>query len=152
MKYIDTVLNYLLFIILAVMSFTMAVNVMCRFCFSFSIYWADELTQSLMLWLTFLGAAAAIREHLHYSFNYIEQKLRGKWQKAFMLTNRVVTLVGICLLLFWSVEVTEGIARWIMPALGISRAWIYGACPVGCALMLLYSLNNILSIIKRPAL
>ena len=73
MKYINIVLDYLLFVILGVMSFTMAINVLCRFCLNFSIYWADELTQSLMLWLTFLGAAVAIREHLHYSFNYIEQ-------------------------------------------------------------------------------
>lgn len=148
MKYINRVLDYLLFIILGVMSFTMALNVTCRFCFSFSIYWADELTQSLMLWLTFLGAAVAVREHLHYSFNYIEQIARGRWQKILAITNKSITLVGICILLFWSIEVTEGIASWIMPAMEFSRAWIYGACPVGCVFMLLYCIIDIMSDLK----
>lgn len=89
MKYINIVLDYLLFVILGVMSFTMAINVLCRFCLNFSIYWADELTQSLMLWLTFLGAAVAIREHLHYSFNYIEQVAKGRWGKYSQLSITV---------------------------------------------------------------
>lgn len=35
MKYINIVLDYLLFVILGVMSFTMAINVLCRFCLNF---------------------------------------------------------------------------------------------------------------------
>lgn len=79
-----------------------------------------ELTQSLMLWLTFLGAAVAIREHLHYSFNYIELVAKGRWGKMFAIINKSITLVGICVLFFWSVEVTEGIADWIMPAMELT--------------------------------
>lgn len=149
MKYVNTVLDYLLFIILAIMSFTMAIKVFCRFIIGFSIYWADELTQSLMLWLTFLGAAVAVREHIHYSFNYLEQVLKGKWQKVYILINRVVTLAGICVLLYWSIEVTEGIVCWVMPALEFSRAWIYGACPVGCILMLIYCIIDLVSYLKK---
>jgi TRAP-type C4-dicarboxylate transport system permease small subunit len=149
MKYINTLLNYLLFLVLVVMSFTMAANVTCRFCFNFSISWADELSQSLMLWLTFLGAAVAFHEHSHYSFNYIELVLKGRLQQIFILVSRIVAMIGVLLLLYWSVEVTEGIARWIMPAMGISRAWIYGACPVGCSFMLLYGITDIITDIKK---
>lgn len=149
MKYVNKVLDYSLFVILTVMSFTMAINVFCRFVIGFSIYWADELTQSLMLWLTFLGAAVAVREHIHYSFNYLEQVLKGKWQRLYILINRFITLAGVCFLLYWSIEVTEGIACWIMPALELSRAWIYGACPVGCILMLMYCITDFVSYLKK---
>lgn len=152
MKYINIVLDYLLFVILGVMSFTMAINVLCRFCLNFSIYWADELTQSLMLWLTFLGAAVAIREHLHYSFNYIEQVAKGQWKKIFTTINKSITLIGICVLFFWSIEVTEGIVDWVMPAMEFSRAWIYGACPVGCVFMLIYCVTDIISSLKTSNL
>jgi len=149
MKYVNTVLDYSLFVILAVMSFTMAINVFCRFVIGFSIYWADELTQSLMLWLTFLGAAVAVREHTHYSFNYLEQVLKGRWQKSYILLKRLITLAGVCVLLYWSIEVTEGITCWILPALEISRAWTYGACPVGCILMLIYCIIDLVSYLKK---
>ena len=130
MKYINIVLDYLLFVILGVMSFTMAINVLCRFCLNFS------------------GAAVAIREHLHYSFNYIEQVAKGRWGKILTIINKSITLVGICILFFWSVEVTEGIVDWIMPAMEFSRAWIYGACPVGCVFMLIYCITDIISSFK----
>lgn len=149
MKYINITLDYLLFVILGVMSFTMAINVLCRFCFSFSIYWADELAQSLMLWLTFLGAAVAIREQIHYSFNYIEQIIKGRLQKVFVIVNKSIVLIGILVLLYWSMEVTEGIAGWIMPAMELSRVWIYGACPVGCVCMLIYCVVDIITCLKH---
>ena len=152
MKYINIILDYLLFAILGVMSFTMAINVFCRFCLNFSVYWADELTQSLMLWLTFLGAAIAIREHLHYSFNYIEERLKGRWRKIFSVINKVITLLGISVLFYWSVEVTKGITHWLMPAMEFSRGWIYGACPIGCLFMLIYCVEDIIFCFKEVKL
>ncbi len=149
MKYINKTLDYFLFVVLGIMSFTMAINVLCRFCFQFSIYWADELATSLMLWLTFLGAAVAVREHLHYSFNYIEQRLKGNAQIIFALVHKSITLIGITALLFWSFEVTAGIASWIMPAMEISRIWVYGACPVGCTFMFIYCITDIVSNFKE---
>lgn len=43
---------------------------------------------------------------------------------------------------------TEGIVDWIMPAMEFSRAWIYGACPVGCVFMLIYCITDIISSFK----
>ena len=149
MKYLNSILNFSLFVVLAVMVSVMGANVMCRFFLKFSIYWADELVQSLMLWLTFLGAAVAIREHSHYTFNYIEEHLKGSAQKIFSLTNKFITMFAICLLLYWSVEVTYGISTWVMPALNISRAWVYGACPVGCIFMLIYCVLDLVMYFKN---
>lgn len=140
--------DYALFVIIAVMSFTMAINVFCRFVLRYSIYWADELSQSLLLWLTFLGAAAVVREHSHYSFNYLETVLRGRWLKIFATTNKLITLAAVLLLFYWSVEVTAGISSWIMPALEISRLWVYGACPVGCAFMIYYCTADLVKYLR----
>ena len=57
-------------------------------------------------------------------------------------------MVGICILLWGSVVVTEGIVGWIMPAMEFSRAWIYGACPVGCIFMLVYCITDLISDFK----
>lgn len=148
MKRFNLCLEYTLFLIIGVMSFSMAINVFCRFCLGFSISWADELSQSLMVWLTFLGAAIAVREGLHYSFNYIEQRLGGKCKKAFMMLNKSITLTVILLLFIGSVIVTAGVVSWDMPALEISRSWVYGASVVGCLFMLIYAVIDIVSHIK----
>ena len=130
------------------MAFTMATNVFCRSVLKFSLYWGDELTQVLMVWLTFLGAAVAIREHAHYRFDYISQKLRGRIKRLYQLTTKIIVLVTIILLLYWSTLITIGIRSWIMPAMEYSRAWVYGACPVGCVFMLIYCIRDLVSFIK----
>lgn len=77
-KVIDKTLDISLIIILAAMTGIVAANVFCRFILGFSIYWGDELAQTLMVWLTFLGAAVAIRDGSHYTFSYLANKLKGR--------------------------------------------------------------------------
>lgn len=148
MKYLNKTVDVLLFAVLAVMALSMAVNVFCRSCLNFSISWADELSQSLLVWLTFLGAAVAVREHSHYSFNFIDQILKGNGKVILSLFNNALVLFCAVYMLFDGVRITQGIAGWLMPAMGISRAWIYGACPVGCILMIIYCVSDIIKNIK----
>ena len=151
MRIIDKTLDYLLFVILAAMAIVMATNVFCRFFLKFSLYWGDELTQVLMVWLTFLGAAVGIREHAHYRFDYLSRRLSGRAKRLYMLFSKIIVLVAIVLLLYWSTITTIGIRTWIMPAMEYSRAWVYGACPVGCLFMLIYSVRDLISLIKGTA-
>jgi len=147
-KYLNKTVDLLLFAVLAVMALSMAVNVFCRSCLNFSISWADELSQSLLVWLTFLGAAVAVREHSHYSFNFLDQVFKGKARTGLALFNNLLVLFCAVYMLVDGVKITEGIANWLMPAMGISRAWIYGACPVGCAIMIIYCVADIINNIK----
>lgn len=148
MKFLNKTIEYLLAAILAVMSFTMAANVFCRSSLGFSLSWADELSQSLLVWITFLGAAIAVRDHSHYSFNYIQQSLKGKWSLALTLFNQLMIFLCAFMMLVDGAAITNRIAGWLMPAMGISRAWIYGACPVGCFFILLYSCLNCIESVK----
>jgi len=148
MKYINKALNFSLFVILLVMAVIMASNVFCRFVLKFSIYWADELAQSLLVWLTFLGAALAIREGSHYSFDAIEKSLKGVTLKIFKIFGCVIIFMIVAVILYWSTIVSVGIRIWIMPAMGISRALVYVACPVGCVFILIYTIQNLFKIVK----
>ena len=148
MRTINKILDYSLFVIMLTMALVMASNVFCRYCLHFAISWADELCQSLLVWLTFLGSALALREGQHYCINFLEQKLDGKVRIYFSLFYQTVTLVAVILLLIWSTKITIGITSWIMPAMRINRAWVYGACPVGCVFMLMYGVIEIVKNIK----
>ncbi|MHC4677773.1 MAG: TRAP transporter small permease [Planctomycetota bacterium] len=74
---LNRLLDYLIFLILLVMAAIMALNVFCRFILQFSLSWADEVAQILLVWLTFLGAAIGIREKSHYAFEYLAGRLSG---------------------------------------------------------------------------
>ena len=129
----------------------MAINVFCRFVLSFSLSWGDELALILMVWLTFVGAAVAVREKTHYAFDYLVMNLPVKTKKPFMLVTQLFVICTISCLLYWSAIVTWGIRIWVMPATEINRAWIYGACPLSCLFMLFYSIENMIGFLSTDA-
>ena len=50
-------------------------NVVSRYVFNYSIIWAEELSQYLMVWITFLGAGLAMREGRHVSVQMLQDAL-----------------------------------------------------------------------------
>jgi len=146
---VDRLLDTLLFVVLAAMGAIVAANVFCRFVLQFSIYWGDEAAQALLVWLTFLGAAVAIRERSHYSFDYLARNSRGRLQLALGIVSRVITILALVGLFYWSLLVAWGIRPWIMPAMEISRVWVYAAGPVGCAFMLLYAARDLMRVLRE---
>jgi len=140
---IDKTLDYTVSFILLSLSVIVALNVFCRFVLSFSLTWGDETAQILLVWLTFLGAALAMRNESHYAFDYLVKALPEKAGKIVGILTRLIVIFTLFLLLYWSSEVTAGISNWTMPATGISRSFVYGACPVGCIFMIYYAFINI---------
>jgi TRAP-type transport system small permease protein len=147
-RLVDRLLDSLLFAVLGAMGAIVAVNVFCRFVLSFSLYWGDEAAQALLVWLTFLGAAVAVRDRGHYSFDYLARISTGSRRLLVGVLSRVITIVALLALLYWSAEVAWGIRPWIMPAMEVSRVWVYAAGPVGCLLMLLYAARDLVRVIR----
>jgi len=151
-KVLDRTLDFLLFTVLAAMAAIVATNVFCRFILNFSLYWGDESAQALLVWLTFLGAAVAVRDRAHYTFDYLAQTSRGTLQFAVILFSRIVEIVAVVGLFYWSLEVAWGIRPWIMPAMEISRSYVYAAGPVGSAFMLLYAVRDLMRVLRERSL
>jgi len=62
------------------------------------IFWADELLQHMVLWLGFLGASLATREHRHLSIDVLSHFLRARWQLWLgLLVNTVALTIGLLL-------------------------------------------------------
>ena len=142
-KWLDRVLEAMLFVTLAGMATVVATNVFCRFLLNFSFSWGDETAQILMVWLTFLGAAVATRDKAHFAFDYVVRNLPQRVKKFFIVIGHLIVLAMTLGLLYWSGRVTVEIRHWVMPATDISRAWVYGACPAGCVFILLYAVRNL---------
>ncbi len=150
-RIVDRTLDGLLFVVLGAMGAIVAANVFCRFVLHFSLYWGDEAAQSLLVWLTFLGAAVAVRDRAHYSFDYLVRRWTGTRQLVVGVVSRMITIAALLALLYWSTQVAWGIRPWIMPAMEVSRVWVYAAGPVGCLLMLLYAGRDLVRVIRSGA-
>src|SRR6266436_9236977 len=67
-------------ICLAVMVVLVFGNVVLRYAFNSGIATSEELSRWLLVWLTFLGAIVALRDHLHLGVDMLVRALpaRGK--------------------------------------------------------------------------
>src|SRR5215211_4383948 len=83
----------LLFIVVAIV-FT---NVFGRYFFRTPLRWSDEVAQFLFLWLSYLGALAALMGGRHYSFPNLIDLLPTKWRLAAKTISDllVVAMLGV---------------------------------------------------------
>ena len=148
MKFLDKAIDSMLVFFLAAMSIIVAANVFCRFVLNFSLYWADELAQILLVWLTFIGAALAMKEKTHYALLFLSDRFKGRKRQILTGIRQILVLGAILSLLYFSAIVAIRIGLWLMPATEISRSLVYIACPIGCLLMLYYATKDSFRMLK----
>jgi TRAP-type C4-dicarboxylate transport system permease small subunit len=149
-RYLDTALDWTIFAALAAMTFVVTLNVFCRFVLKFSLSWADETAMILLVWLTFLGAAVAMRDRMHYAFDYLVQHLPGAVQRGVRVAVLLLCMGMTVLLVYWSGKVVILITDWVMPATGIRRSWVYAACPIGGCFLLYYQAVQLVALLASP--
>src|SRR5687768_18351089 len=113
-RILDRLLDLALFLVLSSMVVIVSANVFCRFLLNFSLYWGDEAAQALLVWLTFLGSAVAVRERAHPSFDYLARVSPPRMQLAVGVTSRVIMILAPAGLLHWTAIVAWRFEAWTM--------------------------------------
>ena len=120
-------LEALIALCLAVMVLMVFGNVVLRYAFNSGIAASEEVSRWLFVWLTFLGAIVALKEHAHLGSDLLVSRL-PVWGKKLCLVVGQLLMLYITWLLFegclaqvkinWDVEA---------PVTGASMALVYGA-------------------------
>lgn len=141
-------LDFLMAGALAVMVVMVFGNVVLRYAFNTGITVSEEVSRWLFVWLTFLGAVVAMKDHAHLGVDMLLGRLPDGAKKACVVTGQVLML-WVCWLVFsgsWTqtqlnMDVTA-------PTTGWSMGYFYFAgvvFAVSAAVFLLYDLWRVLS-------
>lgn len=118
-------LNVVIALCLAVMVVLVFGNVVMRYGFNSGITLSEELSRWLFVWMTFMGAIVALREHGHLGTDMLVGKL-SPWGKKFCLGLTYVLMLWICTLLFSGAYQQAVINLDSTSAvMEVSMAWIY---------------------------
>ena len=133
---------------LAVMVVLVFGNVVLRYGFNSGITVSEELSRWLLVWLTFLGAIVAVREHAHLGVDSLVRMLGPAGKRICFIINYCLMLLADWLLLAGSWRQT--IINWDdrAPATGLSLGILYFVGVVfglSSGLMLLYDLFRVVS-------
>ena len=119
-------LKALIALFLAIMVVLVFGNVVLRYAFNSGITVSEEVSRWLFVWLTFLGAIVAMREHAHLCVDSLVKRLPTAGKKFCLILSQLLMLYATWLLLRGSWEQT--LINWDVaaPASGLSTGWFYG--------------------------
>ena len=100
-------------------------NVVLRYAFNSGIVVSEELSRWLFVWLTFLGAVVALREHGHLGTDMLVGRLGPTGKKACLVIGYLLMLMTCWMLFQGALEQTK--INWDVsaPSSGASMAWFY---------------------------
>jgi TRAP-type C4-dicarboxylate transport system permease small subunit len=112
---------------LAVMVVLVFGNVVLRYGFNSGITVSEEVSRWLFIWMTFLGAVVALREHGHLGVDMVVQRLPPAGKKACLAIGHLVMLYIVWLLFQGSLA--QARINWDVtaPTTGASMAIVYAS-------------------------
>ena len=119
-------LEFLLILLLSAMALMVFVNVIMRYGFNSGINVSEELSRYFFVWLTFIGAVVAFREHSHLGIETLVMFLSRRGRIICMSLSNLVIIICSAIF-FWGTWKQFPInASMAAPVTGMSMIWVYG--------------------------
>lgn len=142
MKRVDDFLTYFENTLITFALFTgggvLMVNVILRYFLRSSIVWADEYTRYAIIWLTFIGGSAAVRENDHLAVTIILEIVKSsRLKRAIVRFAQIAAILFTSFLTVWGGILTRSVyaTGQRSPSLEAPMWYFYLAVPVGGLLM-----------------
>ena len=120
-----------------IMTFVVVIEVVLRYAFGHSLYFAEELSRLTFVWAGFLATSLALRKGVHASVSLLVDCFPGSLKKFTMLFAHAVVLFFLLFIFIASLTVLPH--QWIQftPTMEIRMFWFYLSVPVGVGLMII---------------
>ena len=133
---------------------TAVVSILCaqvifRYFIGNSLDWIEEVSRILLIWLTYIGAAVALKRKGHIAVD----AFLGLFPESFRRVADIVT--SILVVAFSAFLCVQGVTFALLsehttfPALQVPVSWQYLGLPVGCFLMVIYGCVHLVSSVRR---
>ena len=143
---LDRLIIALLIVVLSVMLVVGTMQVIWRYVLEASLSWSEELMRFLYVWATMLGVGAAIRRKsmacIDSFLDYIGRK-SPETKKILHISAMAVQVFVFALLIFYGYQFTVRGLGQHSPAMGMTMSYVYAAFPLGGAVGMLYTFEEI---------
>ncbi|MDQ3553247.1 MAG: TRAP transporter small permease [Chloroflexota bacterium] len=124
------------------------VGVVARYVLNISLPWSEEVARLLLVWLTFLGAAAATAQRSHIRVDTIYARFSGRRRKVIEATSILLSLLTLVLLIWASRGLFGPSAATVSPGSGIQAGWTRIALPIAAFLMIVFLLIQLRDVVR----
>jgi TRAP-type C4-dicarboxylate transport system permease small subunit len=133
---------------LLVMTLIISWQVFARYVLNASPAWAEQVALLLMIWYVMFAAAAGVREGFHIRIAVFEDAMSPRVRRYVqVLGHAVVGLFGVAMAI-WGTELAVATWEHVIPTLGLPRGIAYIPFPIAGVLILGFSVEHILAIVR----
>ncbi|QYK41721.1 MAG: TRAP transporter small permease [Paracoccaceae bacterium] len=112
-------------------------SAMIRFIPGFGgIFWAEEITRYVSIWVVFLAAGLGVRYGIHLSVDMVAMALPEALRRAFFIFSYLLMMVFQGVLVFYGTQLAISNYAQQSASLQMPMTYAYAAIPVGAAIML----------------
>ena len=148
-RFILLIPEFALLLITAAVVSILCAQVIFRYFIGNSLDWIEEVSRILLIWLTYIGAAVALKRKGHIAVDVF----LGLFPESFRRVADIVT--SVLVIAFSAFLCVQGVTfallseRTTFPALQVPVSWQYLGLPVGCFLMVIYGCVHLASSLRR---
>jgi TRAP-type C4-dicarboxylate transport system permease small subunit len=134
--------RWALIVMLGAMAAIVFTNVVLRYTVGESLFWAEEVSRYLMIWLTLLGTGLVLRHGGHIAIDNLQDALpggtEGRAAQALRVLNVLLMLVFFVGMIIAGWQYCQRTMFQTAAATQLPMAYVYAALPIGFALCLVH--------------
>ncbi len=142
-------LEYLVGALLATMAAALLLEVVLRFVFEISLPWTSEFARYAMIWITFVGAALAIKERSHIQINFFVRLLPKSIERYGYIAVNLILIAFVVVLLKNSIITVQTEMMVQTAAMNIPFGYIVLSLPLAGVFMIFYLLMDIKALLNN---
>ncbi len=137
LDYIADIIKWIVSLILIFMVSITFIEVIRRYCFGKSFQWTDECIRFLIMWVTFLGGAAAFRKKKLVVFDLLTSNVSEKVQDVLRVIAYALVLVFLAGLIYYTFKAVKSpsVLRAKGTGFKVPMIWAYLPMPIGAVIM-----------------
>lgn len=107
-----------------------------RYVLNDSVAWTEEIARYLLIWVTFVGAAVAMRRRVHISVEVMHKVVSEPVARVMNFAIDLITIGFVGLLCWYSVTIYERMKIQKMTVIDWPMSYVYAGVGLGCFLLL----------------
>lgn len=111
-------------------------------------FWVEEVGETALTWITFIGAAIGIRRGTHFAIHLVTDRLPPRVARAMLVVHYGIVAAFGAVVAIYGWQVMELNSQSFSPALGINLRWMYCSAVVGGLLIIAYALATVRDIAR----
>ena len=139
-------------VLLAMCVAAVSTQIVLRYVFNAATSWSDPVASDSLAWLTFLGAAAAVRSDGNLYVRFAWKWLSPPARKGLETFSHLVVLLSSMALLYSARVLIDASRGTIVEGIPwhVSMAEVYSVTAVSAALMVVFTVEHVVVLWTRP--